>query len=96
MIAVLWTYDVKPQCRARFEAIYSPDGQWVQLFRQAKGYIGTELLRQCGARYATIDRWERAEDFTDFKMRFRAAYEALDERCESLTIDEQFIGQFDV
>jgi heme-degrading monooxygenase HmoA len=96
MIAILWTYDVKPEYRVRFEAIYSPDGEWAQLFRQAKGYIETELLRRPDARYATIDRWERAEDFAEFKVEFRIAYEALDERCDSLMLDEQFIGQFDV
>ncbi len=96
MIAILWTYRVKPECQAAFEAIYSSEGQWAQLFRQAPGYRGTELLRQAGARYATIDRWLQAADFELFKEQFRAAYDALDKRCETLSLEEKFVGQFEV
>ena len=81
MIAILWTYRVKPDSRAAFEAIYFSEGEWAQLFRRAKGFIGTELLRQPDGRYATIDRWLRAEDFARFKKEFQARYEALDRRC---------------
>jgi heme-degrading monooxygenase HmoA len=96
VIAILWIYRVKPESRAAFEAIYSAEGEWAQLFRQTSGYAGTELLSQADGRYATIDRWVRPADFERFKERFRAAYEALDKRCESLTLDEQFLGSFEV
>ena len=96
MIALLWTYHVRPESHALFEAIYSPEGDWAQLFRQAKGYCGTELLRQTGDRYTTIDRWTEAGDFAQFKMDFQAAYESLDRRCESLTLEERFLGEFEV
>jgi heme-degrading monooxygenase HmoA len=96
MIALLWTYRVKPECQALFEAIYSPQGDWAKLFRQASGFGGTELLRQAGGRYATIDRWSHAADFERFKEQFRAAYDALDKRCEALTLEEQFLGRFEV
>ncbi len=96
MIAILWTYRVRPEFRALFEAIYSPEGEWAQLFRRAKGYRETELLRQLDGRYATIDRWLQAGDFAQFKKDFQAAYESLDRRCESLTLEETFIGQFEV
>ena len=45
MIAILWTYRIEPGWAALFEAIYGPEGDWAQLFRQAHGYRGTELLR---------------------------------------------------
>ena len=96
MIAILWTYRVKPECRVLFEAIYSPEGEWVQLFQQAAGYRGAELLRQPEGRYATIDRWAQAGDFERFKERSRPAYEALDRRCEALTLEERFLGRFEV
>ena len=96
MIAILWTYRVKPECRAMFEAIYSPEGEWAQLFRQAAGYRGTELLSQADGRYATIDRWSQAADFERFKERFHVAYDALDKRCQSLTLEEKFVGAFEI
>src|SRR5262249_54150459 len=96
MIALLWTYRVEPQWADLFEAIYGPDGDWAQLFRQAPGYRGTELLREGDGRYATIDRWDNGTDFRLFKANFAEAYALLDERCEALTEEEQFIGEFEV
>ena len=96
MIAIPWTYRVKPECEAAFEAIYSPRGDWAKLFRQAAGYGGTELLRRADGRYATVDRWSKAADFERFKEQFHAAYDALDKRCEALTLEERFLGRFEV
>jgi len=96
MIAILWTYRVKPECIGTFETIYSSEGEWVELFRQAPGFLGTELLRQSGGRYATIDRWSEPADFDRFKARFAPAYEALDRRCTALTLEEEFVGIFEV
>ncbi len=96
MIAILWTYRVEQGWAPLFEAIYGPDGDWAQLFRQAEGYCGTELLRQAEGRYATIDRWESAAHFEDFRQRFAEDYARLDARCEALTEVEDFVGMFEV
>ena len=96
MIPILWTYRIDQGWAALFEAIYGPDGDWAQLFRQAEGYCGTELLRQDDGLYATIDRWESAADFERFRQRFAEDYQRLDARCEALTESEEFIGSFDV
>jgi heme-degrading monooxygenase HmoA len=96
MIAILWSYRVRPECRPTFEAIYSPQGDWARLFARSPGYEGTELLRQGDGGYVTIDRWRQAAAFDKFKDRFRADYEALDRLCESLTLEERFLGRFEV
>jgi heme-degrading monooxygenase HmoA len=54
------------------------------------------LLREGDGRYATIDRWESAADFHSFKESFVEAYTLLDVRCEALTEEETFIGEFEV
>jgi heme-degrading monooxygenase HmoA len=96
VIAILWTYRVEPSWAVLFEAIYGPEGDWAQLFRQADGYRGTELLRESEGRYVTIDRWDSASDFQQFKASFADAYVLLDTRCEALTEAEEFIGEFEV
>jgi len=96
MIAILWTYRIEPGRAALFEAIYGPNGNWAQLFCQAEGYRGTELLREGDGRYATIDRWNSAADLERFKQRFAEDYERLDARCEALTEAEEFIGIFEI
>jgi heme-degrading monooxygenase HmoA len=74
MIALVFSYEVRDT--AQFEAVYGPDGDWAQFFRDAPGYIGTELLRDVEApgRYLVIDRWESAEAYNAFANTNREEY----------------------
>jgi hypothetical protein len=47
MIALVFSYEVRET--DEFEAMYGPDGEWAQFFRQGRGYVGTELLRDVEA-----------------------------------------------
>ena len=94
--AYLWEFRTSAERRAEFERHYGTAGTWVQLFRQAPGYLGTTLLRD-GAdplRFVTIDRWMSAADYESFRERFAREYAALDALCEHLTLSELLIGRF--
>lgn len=92
---ILWEYRVHPGREADFEQIYGPAGDWARLFGQAEGYQGSELLRDRKepGRYFTLDRWASCEAFERFHREHREAYEALDRRCEGLTVSETHIGE---
>src|SRR5512143_1733679 len=97
MFVVLWEYIVKPEADAEFRRIYGPEGEWVRLFRQSDGFVRTELLAdpvQSG-RFLTLDSWRSQDDFEQFQFRHREEYAALDKRCDSLTIRELKLGQFE-
>jgi heme-degrading monooxygenase HmoA len=74
VIALVFSYDVRDQ--ARFEQVYGPRGDWAQFFFGARGYIGTELLRdvETPGRYLVIDRWESADDYNTFASEHREDY----------------------
>ena len=74
MIALVFSYEVRDT--GEFERVYGPDGDWSQFFSGARGYIGTELLRDVEApgRYLVIDRWESAEDYNAFAADHREEY----------------------
>jgi heme-degrading monooxygenase HmoA len=93
----VWAFAVEPANRMRFESLYGPEGQWVQLFRRAPGYLGTELLRDRAdpTRYLTIDHWESAGAYRAFKVRFAGEYQALDRECEGLTARESALGEYE-
>lgn len=97
MYVYLWEFRVRKERLSEFEDVYGPDGAWVELFRRAEGYLGSELLRDASdeARYVTIDRWISREALDSFHARFREEYEALDRRCEKLTSAETKIGDFE-
>ena len=74
MIALVFSYEVHDA--AEFERVYGADGEWAEFFRQGRGYIGTELLRDVEApgRYLVIDRWESAEAYNAFAAANREEY----------------------
>lgn len=94
--ATLWEFAVLPARQSEFETEYGPEGRWVALFRQAPGYLGSELLRdrEHSLRYVTIDRWESADSYHDFRRRFAAEYERLDREFEGWTTREAPLGEF--
>jgi heme-degrading monooxygenase HmoA len=70
----------------------------VELFRTAPGYVRTVLLRDLSHhnRYLTIDTWEDEPAYRRFRQASAAEFEALDRRCESLTVAEREVGRFEV
>jgi len=74
VIALVFSYEVRDA--EAFEAAYGADGDWAQFFRQARGYIGTELLRdvETPSRYLVVDRWETAEAYNVFAAERREEY----------------------
>jgi heme-degrading monooxygenase HmoA len=74
VIALVFSYDVRNA--EEFERVYGPDGDWARFFREGRGYVGTELLRdvELPGRYLVIDRWESAEAYNEFVATHRDAY----------------------
>jgi heme-degrading monooxygenase HmoA len=96
MHVILWQFEVDAEKAGDFVAGYGADGTWAQLFRQAAGYLGTELLccTDEPTRYITIDRWNSLDDFTRFQRDFADRYETLDGELEGLARSEKKIGSF--
>ena len=98
MFVVVWQFEISEEKTAAFEAAYSPDGAWAQLFRTSADYRGTELLRDAyiAGNYLTIDRWTSEEAFRAFRKDHDQEYEALDRQCDELTGKETRIGAYTV
>ena len=93
---VIWEFQVRPEAEVEFERVYGPEGDWVQLFRRAAGYIRSELLRdrEVWGRYLVLDHWDTAAQYESFHAAHSADYSALDQRCEALTLHEARVGTF--
>ncbi len=89
----IWEYIVKDKYQAKFEKIYGPDGDWVQLFGKAQGYITTDLHQDISnkKRFITVDFWNTKEDRDNFRMKYSEEFELLDEHCETFTNKEKLI-----
>ncbi len=96
MYLVLWEFIVQEAQRAEFEQVYGPGGEWSRFFGRMQGYLGTELLRdeEAPERYVSMDRWDSAAAYRQFRREHAEEYNALDLRCEGLTEHESFLGAF--
>jgi heme-degrading monooxygenase HmoA len=76
VIALVFSYEVRDT--DEFERVYGSEGEWADFFRQGRGYIGTELLRDVEApgRYLVVDRWESADAYNSFVAERRDEYMA--------------------
>jgi len=96
MMLIAWEYMIRPDRVEEFEALYRPDGPWVELFKRSPGFLSTTLMRDARdpLRYIIADRWSSQASYEAFKLDFAADYAALSERGERTHRAEHLIGQF--
>jgi quinol monooxygenase YgiN len=94
--AYMWEFKVNSESVNEFMKLYGPDGEWVQLFSKAEGYIRTELHRDAHEplRFVTIDYWESKNHWLRFRTDFAASFDEIDKTGEALTESEKRIGEF--
>lgn len=94
--AYVWRYEVDPELRREFLAAYNPAGEWVQLFSRDPAYIETKLLQDVDDDnvFVTIDYWKSKAQRDLFRERFARAFDSLDNKCETFTRHEQFLGDY--
>jgi heme-degrading monooxygenase HmoA len=95
VIALVFSYDVREP--AEFERAYGSDGDWSQFFSGARGYIGTELLRdvETPGRYLVIDRWESADAYNAFLVEFQSEYMRRADEARFHYLQELRFGTFE-
>jgi heme-degrading monooxygenase HmoA len=93
---IVWEFLAKRGQERRFEDAFGSEGEWVDLFRRAPGYLGTVLCRDArnARRYATVDYWTSPDAYRAFRLRWRDRFETIDERCRALTEREVCLGTF--
>jgi heme-degrading monooxygenase HmoA len=84
-----FAYEVAPERRAEFEAVYGPDGDWAELFRTGAGYLGTTLERTGAGSYLVVDRWDSRADYERFLADNADRYEAMSRANERLYVSER-------
>jgi heme-degrading monooxygenase HmoA len=94
---IVWEFHPKPERIKEFETVYGAEGDWAALFRKSPHYRETILTRDLNApgRYLLTDIWDDRASFSEFKSNFRQEYDRLDKKCESLTLQETRIGEFE-
>ncbi len=92
----IWEFRARPEHAEEFRRHYGESGDWTQLFRRGRGYLGTLLLQdeKNPLRFVTIDSWSSRDDYEAFRASYASEYAALDRLCATLTTEETLIGHF--
>ena len=97
MYVIIWRYRVDPAKLSEYKAAYNSEGEWVSLFRNFDGFIRTELLQDLDKNeYMTLDYWTGVDSYDRYKSESKAEFQELDDRCEEFTVEETFIGAFEL
>jgi heme-degrading monooxygenase HmoA len=98
MFVALWEYEVKPGCEESFQSAYGPHGDWVCLFQRDPNYRDTRLLQDLPRPrfYFTLDYWDSESSYGHFKSANQAAYAAIDQATEPLTLSERHLSSFNL
>ena len=93
---IVWEFRVVAGKEAEFIEKYGPEGIWARFFRNGRGYIKTELVRDVAdsRRFLTLDYWQAEEDFERFREQNLTEYKRLDEQFAGLTKTETRLGAF--
>jgi heme-degrading monooxygenase HmoA len=95
MFAIAFSYEARDP--EDFERAYGPNGEWAAFFREAQGFVGTELLREVEnpGRYLLIDRWESREAFERFSAERQAEYFRRSEDAAVHYLQELRLGAYE-
>jgi hypothetical protein len=98
LFSYIWQYRIRPERRSEFLDAYRPGGAWTVLFSRDASYVETKLLQDTRSpdRYVTIDTWLTQAACSAFRERYAEEFEALDRKCEALTLDEEALGDFEL
>ncbi len=96
MIAIMWQFDVKPGREKEFEQLYGVDGEWTQVNRQTRSYLGSSFLRDqsLASRYIVIEYWSEMLVYEQHRVYRSDAVASLEERSAALVGSTEPMGVF--
>lgn len=95
MVAVVWQMDVRGEHAEEFERFYGADGDWTQLSRRSRSFLGSSFLKDVVAdsRYLLIEYWSEMvvyerhlEDFSDEVAELESRRTRLVSRIEPIGV----------
>lgn len=96
MIAIMWQFDVKPGREKEFEQLYGVDGDWTQINRQTRSYLGSSFLRDqsSASRYVVIEYWSEMLVYEQHRVYRSDAVATLEQRSAELVESTEPLGIF--
>jgi len=98
VVAYIWQYNVKQDRVDAFRHAYGPDGVWAVYFSQSVAYLGTDLFEDCDTpgHFVTVDYFSNGAARSELVAREAQAFDLIDSEWEQATLEEDYVGQFNM
>ena len=85
MIAVVWQFQVKAGKQQEFERFFGADGEWSQLARRSRSFLGSSFLRDQSAdtSYILIEYWSEMVVYERHRQSAGVDISRLEERRQA-------------
>jgi len=96
MIALVWEFEVAAGKSTDFERFYGADGEWTELSRRSRSFLGSSFLRDIAAenRYVLVEYWGEMVVYERHVVDFGDRVKALERRRDQFVIRVQPMGVF--
>ena len=95
MIAMVWQFDVKPGREADFERLYGADGEWTNVSRRSRSFLGSSFLRDFSSpRYVLIEYWSEMLPYEKHYAAMRDELAALEKSRQEMLDGAVPLGLF--
>ena len=96
MIAIMWQFDVKNGRETEFEQVHGVDGEWTNMNRQTRSYLGSSFLRDQNrsSRYIVIEYWSEMLVYEQHRTYRSDAIASLEEQRAALVESVEPLGIF--
>ena len=86
MIAVVWQFQVKTGKQQDFEKFYGADGEWSQLARRSRSFLGSSFLRDQASdtSYLLVEYWSEMVVYEKHRQSFPTDIHTLERRRHEL------------
>lgn len=86
MIAVVWQFQVKPGKQREFEQFYGADGEWSQLARRSRSFLGSSFLhdRASDTMYLLVEYWSEMVVYERHRKSFVTDIRTIEGRRQAL------------
>ena len=91
MIAVVWQFQIKAGKQQEFQRFFGADGEWSQLARRSRSFLGSSFLRDQASdtSYMLIEYWSEMVVYERHRQSFGIDIRTLEERrqayCDAIT-----------
>ncbi|HEX6974360.1 MAG TPA: antibiotic biosynthesis monooxygenase [Vicinamibacterales bacterium] len=96
MVAVVWQIDVRPDQSEEFERFYGASGEWTQLSRRSRSFLGSSFLKDLAleSRYLLIEYWSEMVVYEKHLADFSDEVEELESRRARVVNKIEPLGVF--